>query len=242
MRSPRPGVWIRVGSILFLILIVPSIVRADDVDSLTIRNINAYQEALQPLDPSEAPPLVRFRDLWENPDEFLGRQLRIEGIPRRRFRQEAIGELPPLVELWIASSQGNLTCLVYPKPRSGDQIPLGRLVHFTGTSLGRIQYDADQSRVAPLLVGPEPPRLIKASDQDRSESTSSLLNEFDWLLGLIAVLLVCSTLARVLLLRPQRRRRSLLAEDQRPNDHDPRPVFIDQISTDTTRADSKPST
>jgi hypothetical protein len=134
---------------------------------------------------SLAPVAVRFRDLWIQPTRFLGRRVIIHGRVERVFRQPAVGSFPPLAEVWIASPAGDPFCTVFalaepsseqaeksgatlghsgPHPlRRASSLRLapdiGQSVEFTGTFLKMVSYAAsDGKRVAPLVVGDQPPR------------------------------------------------------------------------------------
>jgi hypothetical protein len=185
---------------------------------LTIADLDDYRKALRADDPDAPEPLpVRFGDLWERPDEFLGRRVIIEGRAARRFRQPPIGEYPALVELWIASRTGNPTCLVYPDPPGGDPTPLGGLVRFAGTYQRRIRYEgSDAPRVAPLLVGPDAPELIRGPARGLWQPIGPFRG-VDWLVGAIVAAAVLSVIVRQILLRPlTRTRHRLRAEIEGP--------------------------
>ncbi|MEW4571158.1 hypothetical protein AB1L88_25080 [Tautonia sp. JC769] len=177
-------------------------------DPLTLADLDAYRRALRPIDPGEAEPApATFADLWERPDDWLGRRVVVEGRAARRFRQGPIGEYPPLVELWIASRTGNPTCLVYPEPEGGDPTPLGGTVRFAGTYHKRVRYEAaDEPRLAPLLVGPEAPEVIRGPARGHWRPIGPF-REIDWLVGLIVAAAVVSVIVRQILLRPRPRRR-----------------------------------
>jgi hypothetical protein len=191
-------------------------------DPLTLADLDAYRQALRPIEPGAADPApVTFADLWERPDDWLGRRVAIEGRAARRFRQGAIGEYPPLVELWIASRTGNPTCLVYPEPEGGDPTPLGGTVRFVGTYHKRVRYEAaDEPRLAPLLVGPEAPELIRGPARGPWQPIGPF-RQIDWLVGLIVAAAVVSVIVRQILLRPQPRRALRDALDGPP------PEFLD---------------
>ncbi|WP_152052397.1 hypothetical protein [Tautonia marina] len=215
------------GGLLLLLLIGLSgstLAVQDQVgdDPLTLADLDAYRKALQPDEPGSADPQpVTFADLWERPDDWLGRRVVIEGRAARRFHQGAIGEYPPLVELWIASRTGNPTCLVYPEPEGGDPTPLGGTVRFVGTYHKRVRYEAaDEPRLAPLLVGPEAPELIRGPARGRWQPIGPF-RQVDWLVGLIVAAAVVSVIVRQVLARPRPRRRVREAIDGPP------PEFLD---------------
>lgn len=198
--------------------------RAQDDAPLTIADLDSYQQALRPEEPgSPLPEPVSFRDLWERPESYLGRRVAIEGRAARRFHQPKIGEYPPLVELWIASKAGDLTCAVYPEPEGGDPTPLGGTVRFVGSYQKRLKYESgDEARLAPLLVGPAFPELIKAPSKGPWRPVGPF-QKVDWLVGGIVAAAVVLVIIRQVLTRP----RSRLTRQQRRDLEGPPPDFID---------------
>jgi hypothetical protein len=136
---------------------------------------------------AHAPPQsVTFRELWNHPEAWRGRRVRVQGTIARVFRQGAVGSFPPLVEAWLSTPEGDLVCLVFPQEASGQKthsnagparktrnepaaarelepepaLEPGRRVTFTGTFLKTIRYPAaDLARLAPLIVGDRPPTM-----------------------------------------------------------------------------------
>ena len=198
----------------------------DDAGPLTIDDLGAYRHALRTPDAdAPAPEATSFGDLWNDPEGYRGRRVTVEGRAARRFRQGAIGEYPPLVELWLASGQGDPTCVVYPEPIGGDPTPLGALVRFDGTFLRRLRYQgADEPRLAPLVVGPLPPEVVRPP-RGGSWRPIGPFQRFDgWLIWSILLALIASTVARYVLLRPRSRRRS---RAERAAIEGPTPEFVD---------------
>lgn len=177
---------------------------------LTIADLDEYRRALRADEPGDpAPEPVSFVTLWERPEEFLGRRVSVEGKAARRFRQGAIGEYPPLVELWIATRTGNPTCLVYPEPTGGDPTPLGATVRFAGTFQKRVRYEAgDEPRIAPLVVGPEAPTVLRGPARGAWQPIGPF-RPVDWMVGAIVAAGVVSVIVRQVLMRPGRPRRAL---------------------------------
>src|SRR6185437_9218161 len=92
-----------------------------------------------------------------HPDRYQGRRVQVEGRLVRRFRQDAIGKFPALVEAWAVSPAGDPFCLVFPAT-AGKSEPGPATVRFEGTFLKLIRYQGgDVARLAPLLVGPQAP-------------------------------------------------------------------------------------
>jgi hypothetical protein len=180
----------------------------------SVPEIPAYRAALE-ADPAAPAVAVAFRDLWERPDEFRGRRVRVEGTVTRRFRAPASGRLPARVEVWITVPSGDLICLVHPDVRGGAEPVAGTPVRFAGTFLKRISYQGgDQARLAPLIVGPKGPVALEtgpvgAGGWDRVR--------LDWTVGAVLAAAVLLILGRQHLGRPAPRRL----------DRDPRPEFLD---------------
>ena len=65
---------------------------------------------------AHAPPQsVTFRELWNHPEAWRGRRVRVRGTIARVFRQGAIGSFPPLAEAWLSTPEGDLLCVVFPQ-------------------------------------------------------------------------------------------------------------------------------
>lgn len=182
--------------------------------ALTLGDLEAYRLALSDR-AAGAIPSASFRDLWDRPGDHLGRKVRVSGRVARIFRQPPIGAFPALVEAWATSPAGDPFCLVFPDPGRETPLRIGEPVEFTGTYLKRLRYHGgDVDRLAPLLVGPEPP----------SQSAPSAPPSFAWTrsttdvaVGLVAASAVALLLARRHLLRPARR----------VEDAGPPPEFVD---------------
>jgi hypothetical protein len=114
---------------------------------------------------ADPPRPVSFRDLWDHPDDWRGRRVVVRGTVARVFRQGPVGSFPALVEAWLSTRGGDLSCAVFPRPASGPgdrPLEVGREVDFTGTFLRPIRYAAaDQPRLAPLVVGDRPPAPVE---------------------------------------------------------------------------------
>lgn len=185
----------RATCVMGLVLVAPA--RADD-PPVTIADLPDYRAALAaPVDPATATPAT-FRGLWERPEAFQGRAVRVEGRLARLFRQPALGRFPALAEGWITSPHGEPTCVVFPTG-DGRAVPsTGQSVRFAGTFLRKVTYPGgDGPRVAPLVVGPAPP---VATDGEPSGSTSgedvAILRRVDWGVGLVVGLAVLGVLLR----------------------------------------------
>lgn len=141
--------------------------RADD-SPLALTDLAEYRRALVAREPEEPrPPLVTYRTLWDHSAAYQGKRVQIEGRVVRRFQQGSVGTFPALVEAWAVTPFGEPICLVYPAPSSpakADAAPGRENVRFVGTYLRRIRYaGADVDRLAPLIVGPAPPRVPSRS-------------------------------------------------------------------------------
>ena len=179
-----------------------------------LADLEAYRIALA-AKPDRSAPTVRFRDLWDRPEVYAGRPVRVEGRVARLFRQPRVGEFPPLAEAWIISKAGDPFCVVFPMAEGQPTPKVGSSVRFSGTFLKRLRYQSgDVARIAPLIVGPEapsttvPPGLLF---EGPSWSTA------DWVMGLGAASLVAMVLARKHLSRPP----------SPPISLDPPPMFVD---------------
>ena len=238
---------------------------ADDSESqhqLNLADLAAYRAALsgkatgENAKTSDPPVRVGFRDLWNRPNTFRGRRVTIEGRVERIFRQGPIGSFPALAEVWIVSPAGDPFCLVVPNESGTGILPVadhgledrvtatqslepGQTVQFTGTFLKMVRYaGGDGPRLAPLIVGDQPPvpahETKKASDvrthvrSDEGPNPEASLPA-SWLLGLTMTMLIAGVLvwqySRAQLRRPSphsSRRRTIL-----PLDADPTLEFIE---------------
>ena len=202
------------GALLILTLGSSSV--ADDAP-LSLADLEAYREALE-TKPAPTVPSVRFRDLWDRPEVYLGKPVGVEGRVARVFHQARVGEFPPLAEAWIVSDVGDPFCVVFPSARGEPAV--GSRARFVGTFLKKIRYrGADADRVAPLVVGPDAPApetLGGSIPEVPSWSTA------DWLMGLAAAAVVSMALARRHFARPDATRSRI----------DPSPRFVDGWSVE----------
>jgi hypothetical protein len=184
---------------------------ADDAP-VSLADLPAYQTALTRSPDSPATP-VAFRDLWEHPADYQGKQVRVEGRVERVFRQEPIGKLPALAEAWLFTPDHNPICLVFPDA----PVELGASVAFSGDYVRRIRYGAaDVERLAPLIVGPRAPLLLQPASPAASQNSDR--SGLNLMFLLIAVLILASGLLRAFLRRPRPVQRL---------DSDPDPIFDD---------------
>lgn len=124
-------------------------------------DLAAYREALATPAPGDA-PAVTFRDLWERPEEFREKLVRVRVRVARVFTQGASGDFPALMEVWGFDNARNPIALVAPIA-AGEPPRPGAFYDFGGTFLKRLHYaGADAERSAPLIVGPEPPTPVAA--------------------------------------------------------------------------------
>ncbi len=214
MRGPGVVRWL----VLILPILLPSAGRAqgvregdDMVSRLGLADLAAYRAALSgraTIDDARAaepPRSVSFRQLWDTPDDWLGRRVQVSGRVARVFRQEALGSFPPLVEAWVSTPAGDLFCTVFP---AHGETKVGQSVDFTGTFLKSICYSgSDQPRLAPLIVGDRPPKPVSESaavEQDRSLPVAASgspaqpgwwRSAIAWSLGLLAALAAAGLLA-----------------------------------------------
>ena len=164
---------------------------------ISLADVPDYESALKATGPARP---VSFRELWDHPQTYRGQRVRVEGRADRRFRQSAVGRLPALVELWLTTDEGNVIALVFP---GQNQSPaLGQRVRFEGTFLRIIRYPSgDGDRLAPLVVGGEPPLESRASLTNASNPWSRT----DWAVAGVLAVVAGLVLATVHLRRPRRR-------------------------------------
>lgn len=176
-----------------------------DDSALDLADLPAYRTALQPRSGAEMPAAaVGFRDLWDDPERYRGRRVRVQGRIVRRFHQEPFGTFPALTETWIVAASGDPSCLVFPTVLPADEPAPGTSVQFTGTFLKRLRYPAaDTARLAPLIVGDRPP---EARGDPPAEAREVGFSRLDWGIGIAATVIVTLILAREFLGRPRRRR------------------------------------
>jgi len=179
-----------------------------DEPTITVADLKAYREALE-ASHDEAPNTVDFRALWDHAEDYRDRYLRVEGRVVRRFQQPSVGTFPPLTELWVVTASRDPLCLVFPTPEDpagpGKACEPGASVRFDGTFLKLIRYaGGDESRIAPLIVGPRPP-VRREADPLAGTGTGSSFAGLDWVVGLIVAGLVIALLLRQALARPTRR-------------------------------------
>ncbi len=201
------------ATVATLVLLAARAVADDGPSPVSLADLDAYRAALASRADDRAAP-VTFRDLWEHPEKFAGRPVRVEGKLARRFRQDRVGEFPALVEAWVVNPAGDPTCLVYPDGPGRLGIEVGAEVRFSGTFLRKIRYrGGDEARLAPLVVGPSPPVAVVRAVEDLRWPGSAI----DWTFGLGGSALILLFLLRRHLARP----------DPRPLTLDPPPRFLD---------------
>jgi hypothetical protein len=150
---------------------------------LGLADLAAYRTALSGETATDAHdeqlvPTVTFRDLWDHPETWSGRRVRVRGKILRIFRQDAVGGFPALAEAWLSAPAGDLFCTVFPTASVPD---LGQTVAFTGTYLRTIRYaGADQPRLAPWIVGDRPPvRVAVANEESKTASVAAAIQPID---------------------------------------------------------------
>ena len=178
---------------------------------LSLSDLAPYRAALdgKPEGPAIA---VDFRALWDSPGRFQGRRVRVEGRVARRFHQGAFGTFPPLVEAWAVAPSGDPFCLVFADPNSPDHASstLGATVRFEGVFLRTVRYQGgDTARLAPLIVGDSPPKLVAAAPTSKPTTGADQgiwggFSRLDWLLGIASAAVVMLVLGRQHLGRPTR--------------------------------------
>ena len=213
--------------VLLLLLFLAGHAAADESNdgALTLSDLVPYRAALEGKTGDKKPAVaVTFRALWDHPERYQGQRVRVEGRVARRFRQEAFGTFPPLIEAWAVSPSGDPFCLVFPAPAGNvDEAQAGALVRFEGTYLRRLRYQGgDVARLAPLIVGARPPIVTSpAPPKGRGRSVepgSSFVGwgPTEWALGLGAAVVVALVLAHRHLQARTRRPLEINREIERP--------------------------
>lgn len=202
---------------------------ADEDAGLSTADLAPYRAALAgtPGGPAVA---VTFRDLWDHPERYQGRRIRVEGRAVRRFRQGATGTFPPLVETWAVSPAGDPFCLVFPDSGPvavGPDPAPGASVRFEGVFLRRLRYQGgDAARLAPWIVGHRPPVVTAPAPPVAKAGvpgSRGSLSRVEWTIGLLAAGFVALALARQHARGPSRRPQG------RDRDRDPPPEFLDDV-------------
>ena len=139
-----------------------------------------------------------FADLWNRSDEFRGQPVEVSGRVVKRFANPAIGELPAREEIWLIQGQ-NLICTVVRKV--GNDARIGQDVKVAGIALGQIKYQSgDVLRLAPLVVGAGPPRVLPGTTL---AFESSYWSKSSWVVLAIALGLIVMARIRFLKKRPR---------------------------------------
>ena len=191
-----------------------------DEPAMALTDLAAYRAALDDKSPTPA-RRANFRDLWDHAEQFQGHRVHIEGTLQRRFRQGAVGAFPSLVEAWLVSPAGDPFCAVFPDPKTKSAEPaLGSVLAFEGTFLRKVRYQgSDTARLAPLVVGGEPPTVLKPG-AGRGGSAGLLSGDRAWIdgmFGLTVALIVATVLAR----------QHLKRSPARPPAYEPPPEFVE---------------
>ena len=127
---------------------------------LTIADLGAYRLALAPGPGDGSAPAVGFRDLWDRPADYQGRRVSVAGRVMSVFHRGPYGTFPAMAEAWVFTPSSDPLCLVFPESAGSTSPKPGAVVRFSGTFLRRVRYKGgDVDRLAPLIVGPAPPRV-----------------------------------------------------------------------------------
>jgi hypothetical protein len=167
-------------------------------------------------DDSESPGQLSLADLAAYRLALAGKatadNARADGRVERIFRQGPVGNFPALAEIWITSPAGDPFCLISPPAStaatlaahehaattdrfSTQSTQTGQEVRFTGTFLKMVRYAAaDGGRLAPLVVGSQPPVAAQKTAQAKSPGRPQGDRFFKWV-GSPAAWLLCFTLA-----------------------------------------------
>jgi hypothetical protein len=190
---------------MFVAVVIGTSACADEREGacqLTLADLGQYQLALtgkrtaNAAKPGDSPIQVSFKDLWEETEGIRGRRVTVAGRVQRIFHQGPVGSFPALAEVWITSPAGDPFCLVVPHENDPSKLSTinlrypasnivravpecGQSVRFTGTFLKMVRYIAsDGARLAPLIVGDQPPILVREADR-KPRTTSSRIYEHE---------------------------------------------------------------
>lgn len=182
---------------------------------LTIADLDAYLAALRDAAKTEPARRVSFRDLWNRPADFQGKRVEIEASIEQIFEQKAIGQFPDLIEIWGFSRVGDPFCLVFPQASEQRRFGRGTRVRFRGVFLKLLEYKArDADRIAPLIVGADPPVRIAAGASPDRRATRRDLKRFDHAFTAIAT--GFTILFILIQMRKRSKRRPILENDDPP--------------------------
>lgn len=186
-----PGLWL--APALALSALMATAAGDEAGGPLALGDLAPYRTALSAPIPADA-PAVTFRDLWDHPEPFLGKPVRVRVRVARVFSQPPVGEFPALMEVWGFDSGRNPIALVAPASEAPLPEP-GAFHDFAGTFLKNVHYDdaKDDRRSAPLLVGPAAPTPVAPHDATRPAWPG--VQSGGWLaliLGLIATSLIAA--------------------------------------------------
>ena len=172
----------------------PTAARAQDNGPLTIADLSAYRTA---IDPNNGGRTRGFREF----SRALGHTGRVSGATRSRegrvvtvFHKGAAGQFPALAEVWLFNPESETTCIVFAETPDHPSPKMGTIVEFSGTFLRVVRYrGGDVDRLAPLIVGTEPPRMEKPS----ADVLTSINSPFDTVAILLIGGIVVLALVRV---------------------------------------------
>ncbi len=189
--------------LVYMICVGREAVAQSDDARFGLADLSAYRAALESPGPRAEPAVpAGFSEVWTYPERYQGRRVRVEGRLARLFNAPAVGSFPDLVEAWLMTPADNPFCLVFPK--SGSNPSLGTTVSFEGTFLRLVSYQAgDEARLAPLVVGPQPPIRVA----NVFEAATSGFSTIDWVVagGLGAAVLLWFAARHVSRPRPRPR-------------------------------------
>ena len=163
-----------------------------DQDGLKLDDLQALLSALQADEPAAMASSVSFKQIWEDAPQWQGKRVRLEGIVRRRFRQEAVGRFPALGEFWVETDSGDWVCGV--SPGNTGMVETGDRVSLEGRFLRLIRYRSmDGDRLAPLVVGHDAP--VKLADEARaSQAFDPISSVKEWHVGVALLVFVAFVL------------------------------------------------
>lgn len=171
MNQARPGLGKTCRALALAAVLAARILQAAQEPPPGVVQSISSKEVAEPVGLADWPALARalkqdkaaqgrivsFRELWLAKPGELTEPIAISGVVLRRFRREAIGQFPPLEELWLRTDDDNLLLVTnrsaLKASKTADVTTPGSAVDIVATYLRKVRYEAaDESRIAPWLV------------------------------------------------------------------------------------------
>ena len=190
---------------VILVAVVAPPALADD-SALSLADLGRYRAALIARDPEPPALPASFRSLWDHPDRYQDRRVQVEARVVRRFRQGAYGTSPRSVEVWAVTPRGEPFCWVYPESGGARPVSPRDPVRFVGTYLKRIRLRGGRCAPARRPDRGSPVALSRAGVDPAAEpARMARVLRVDWIVGLVAGLVVAAVLVAQHLRKPLQR-------------------------------------